>query len=646
MPVLLTLPPAPFLMPNFPKSHPPKYFLYLGRIASTMKNLSHSFPLLVVLITILSFSCQDQRDHSHDGHGTTDIFDNPDQDRLVIYQLMTRLFSNTETTNKTYGTIAENGVGKFNGINDEALSSLRGLGVTHVWLTGVLEHATMTGLDSAAIPADDADVVKGRAGSPYAIKDYYDVAPALAENPAKRMTEFAQLLKRIHGHGMKAVIDFVPNHVARGYHSDALPNGAKNLGADDQTMQGFAPNNNFYYLPGEDFKVPNDYDPLGPEKAPGEDGKFDESPAKVTGNNVFSARPNTGDWFETVKLNYGVEFTDSAEVNHFDPVPDTWFKMRDILLFWAGKGVDGFRCDMAEMVPVEFWEWGIAEVKKQYPKVIFIAEIYNPARYHDYAQQGGFDFLYDKVGLYDRIRELMSGKGDTRLISEALAQSKGIEGKMLRFLENHDEQRIASAEFAGGPWVAVPGMALSALLGTGPTMIYFGQEVGEPGHGSEGFQGEDGRTTIFDYWGVPEHQKWMNHGQFDGGGLSEDQKELRKFYGELLRLSRYHEAFRTGKFMELPWRHEKVYAFLRFTETERVLVVVNFDVSETVKPGIQIPREAWKAMGLSPVGPYQMVDLLLTDQVVLFEAEDARSKTGLQVELPPESAFVLEIEAL
>lgn len=618
-------------------------------MAITMKKLSHPVLLLAVLITALTFSCNGNRDQYQNGHGRPLTFENRDQDRLVVYQLMTRLFSNTETTNKTYGTIAENGVGKLNGITEDALSSLRSLGVTHVWLTGVLEHATMTDpevLGLPDVPADDADVVKGRAGSPYAIKDYYDIAPALAGNPANRMKEFGQLLHRIHSTGMKAVIDFVPNHVARGYHSDVLPAGAKDLGADDQTMQGFSIANNFYYLPGEDFQVPEDYNPLGSEKAIGEDRKFEEIPARVTGNNVFSASPKIWDWFETVKLNYGVEHTDSGEVNHFDPVPDTWFKMRDILLHWAEKGVDGFRCDMAEMVPVEFWEWAIAEVKKEYPKVIFIAEIYNPARYHDYAGQGGFDYLYDKVGVYDRIRELMSGKGDTRLISEALAQSEGIEGQMLRFLENHDEQRIASEEFAGDPWAAVPGMTMSALLGTGPTMIYFGQEVGEPGDGSEGFQGEDGRTTIFDYWGVPEHQKWINKGKFDGGQLSEDQNRLRAFYGKLLRLSRYHEAFRTGKFIELPYRNEKVYAFLRFTHTEQVLVVVNFDQAETIETGIQIPAESWKAMDLSPIGPYQLVDLLLTEEVVPFDAEDAIEKGGFQIKLPPRSAFVMEIEAL
>ena len=608
-----------------------------------MKRITQFYPLTIVLLALFATSCDDGNKPHGSGHPGHVDGAHPPEERLVIYQIMTRLFGNTETTNKVYGTLEENGVGKFNQITKPALQSLRKLGVTHVWLTGVLEHATMTEFPGS--PPDDADVVKGRAGSPYAIKDYYDVAPALAVNPENRMAEYTHLLQRIHATGMKAIMDFVPNHVARSYHSDQLPEGASDLGANDDATQTFAVNNNFYYFPGQNFKVPSDYNPLEGEKAPGEDGKFEENPAKVTGNNVFSNAPKIWDWFETVKLNYGVEFTDSGEVKHFDPVPETWVKMRDILLYWAGKGVDGFRCDMAEMVPVEFWEWGIAEVKNEHPDVIFIAEIYNPASYHDYAQQGGFDFLYDKVGVYDRIRELMSGKGDTQLMADALAQSEGIDGQMLRFLENHDEQRIASPDFAGDPWAAIPGMTVSALLGTGPTMIYFGQEVGEPGKGREGFQDDDGRTTIFDYWGVPEHQKWMNNGKFDGGALSKDQHRLRAFYSELLRLSRYHEAFRVGARFDLPVQNSKVFPFIRHTETEHVLVVANF-ARDTVETGVQIPAEAWTTMDLSPIGPYELVDLLMTEEVQRFDAENAVEKGGIRMHLPPMSAFVFEIEAL
>jgi glycosidase len=496
----------------------------------------------------------------------------------VVYQMMVRLFSNTNTTRKNWGTMEENGVGKFGGINDAALTALQDLGITHVWYTGVLEHATATAFPS--IPADDADVVKGRAGSPYAIKDYYDVAPSLADDPQNRMAEFEALLKRTHDHGLQAIIDFVPNHVARAYQSDAKPAGVQDLGEGDDVTKPFAPNNNFYYLPGKAFVVPK-YDPLGQEAAPGEDHKFTENPAKATGNNVFKEDPSVDDWFETVKLNYGIDMQIPDQPKHFDPIPSTWTKMTDILLYWAGKGVDGFRCDMAEMVPVEFWAYGIQKVKEKYPKVIFIAEIYNPSIYHAYVRQGGFDYLYDKVGVYDKIRLLMEGKPEAKVegITEALAQSDSIDGHMLRFLENHDEQRIASQGFAGNALAAKPGMTVTALLGTGPVLVYAGQESGEKGEGAEGFAGEDGRTTIFDYWGIPAHQAWVNGGKYDGGALDVGQKELRSFYQRLLKLAQ-NPAIVLGERIIVVAKEPGVYAFIRYvagdTKVDPLLVVVNF----------------------------------------------------------------------
>ncbi|MEM7040000.1 MAG: alpha-amylase family glycosyl hydrolase, partial [Bacteroidota bacterium] len=460
-------------------------------------NVRLLFFAALVFISALSACSDARKSPAQDAQIPLSIPEAPP--KIVIYQLLPRLFSNTETTNKTYGTLAENGVGKLNGITGDALKSLREFGITHVWFTGVLEHATMTPFLRHVIPADDADVVKGRAGSPYAIKDYYDIAPSLAENPDNRMAEFEHLLQRTHGAGLKAIMDFVPNHVARNYHSDARPEGVRDLGQDDQTDVPYALHNNFYYLPDTRFKVPKDHNPLGAKKAPGEDRKFDESPAKVTGNNVYSATPAVWDWFETVKLNYGVEKSDSGDITHFDEHPATWQQMHDILHFWAKKGVDGFRCDMAEMVPVEFWAWVIPEIKRAFPDIIFIAEIYNPSIYANYVETGAFDYLYDKVGVYDAVRACMSGKGETRAITEALDHSRNISNHMLRFLENHDEQRIASPEFAGDAWTAVPGMTVSALLGKGPVMLYFGQEHGERGEGEEGFQKADGRTTIFDY---------------------------------------------------------------------------------------------------------------------------------------------------
>src|SRR6478735_339182 len=436
--------------------------------------------------------------------------------KIVIYQMMTRLFGNQTTLNKPYGTIEENGVGKFNDINDAALRGIKELGVTHVWYTGVIEHALLTDYTAQGIPLDDADVVKGRAGSPYAIKDYYDVNPDLAVNVKERMKEFEQLIERTHTQGMKVIIDFIPNHVARSYHSDAKPEGVKDLGEEDDLTVSFKASNNFYYLPGQSFQPPKKYNALGDQPFPTKDGKFDETPAKVTGNDQFTAAPGVNDWFESVKLNYGVDIQQGRKT-YFDPIPNTWEKMRDILVYWAGKKVDGFRCDMAEMVPAEFWHWVIPQLKAVNPEIIFIAEIYQPQEYRNYLDNGRFDFLYDKVQLYDTLRLLINKKSSTESIPKIQQSLDGINDNMVHFMENHDEQRIASKYFATDPWKAIPAMVISTMIDKGPVMIYFGQEVGEPGLGVKGFGVEDGRTTIYDYWGVPEHQKWVNGGKYDGG---------------------------------------------------------------------------------------------------------------------------------
>lgn len=596
----------------------------------------------VCLFSLLLFlgACGEEQQNYGEGHAL-DMPDAPmGEDKLVIYQVMTRLFGNATTTNKTYGTKEENGVGKFNDVNEKALEELRKMGFTHIWYTGVLEHATMTAYEAEGIPADDADVVKGRAGSPYAIKDYYDVAPDLAHDVNKRMGEFTDLIQRTHAQGLRVVMDFVPNHVARSYHSDAKPKHVKDLGEEDDPDIPFSTTNNFHYLPGTQFKVPADHDPLGEEVAPNEDDHYEEQPAKATGNNVFSDEPAVWDWFETAKLNYGVDFS-NQEQTHFEPIPDTWTKMRDILHFWADKGVDAFRCDMAEMVPVEFWEWVIPEVKGKHPEIVFIAEIYNPARYTDFVKQGKFDYLYDKVGVYDTIRELMTGAGSTAKIEAALAQSKGIESNMLRFLENHDEQRIASEAFAGTPWAAVPGMTVSALMGAGPVLIYFGQESGEPGLGEEGFQKEDGRTTIFDYWGVPEHQKWMNGGKFDGGKLSEDQIKLRAFYKNLLYLCRYDEAIQTGEFTPAPILNEKVYAFFRHTKDRHLLVIANFDRENAQQA--TIPGHTWKHVGLDRAEIFQLEELLGEKGSFDLDPSVFESGGNLEIEVNPMDAVVYSI---
>lgn len=564
--------------------------------------------------------------------------------KVIIYQMMTRLFGNLKTTNKRYGTIDENGTGKFNDINDAALKGIRELGATHIWYTGVIEHATLTDYTSYGIRLDDADVVKGRAGSPYAIKDYYDVNPDLAVDVNKRMAEFEALIARTHQHDMRVIIDFVPNHVARAYHSDAKPIGTKDLGEADDTTLAFHPHNNFYYLPGESFRPPSSYQPLGNDSHPTKDGKFDETPAKISGNDVFSANPDIHSWFETVKLNYGVDIQNNR-IKHFEPIPDTWKKMRDILLFWASKDVDGFRCDMAEMVPVEFWRWVIPHVKKARRDIIFIAEIYNPDQYRTYIEEGQFDFLYDKVLLYDTLRLLMANQRRSSDIAEVQTRLNPITKNMLHFLENHDEQRIASRFFAGDPWKALPAMVISATIDRGPVMIYFGQEVGESGVGAEGFQSDDGRTTIFDYWGVPEHQKWMNDGKFDGGRLSNEQKQLRMFYSTLLNFAGSSDAVAQGEYRDITAHNiaqrnfsERIHAFVRFSEEEKLLIVNGFNPADE-EITIAIPEEIFEQMGLDRTKPYIVRDMLWREVETGFSAN-----LSFPLRMKPYSSFIFKIK--
>lgn len=539
--------------------------------------------------------------------------------KTIIYQLLPRTFANFCTNRKNNGTIQENGCGKFNLITTKALREIKNLGATHVWYTGVIEHATQTDYSEFGITPDHPSVVKGKAGSPYAIKDYYDVDPDLAENVDNRMAEFEALIERTHKVGLKVIIDFVPNHVARQYHSDAKPAGIADLGEGDNPEWAFSPLNNFYYIPGEKFAPAFDvYD-------------YTEDPAKVTGNDCFTAHPGHNDWYETIKLNYGVFYQGGGE-KQFNPIPSTWLKMRDILRFWAAKGVDGFRCDMAEMVPVEFWEWVIPQIKdvewgvtttdaagkKTYKKkapIIFIAEVYNPALYREFIFKGHFDYLYDKVGMYDYLRAVTSKNYPVEGITQQWQAVGDIQEHMLYFLENHDEQRIASGFFCGRGMCAQPAMIVAATLSTNPVMIYAGQELGEKGMDVEGFSGIDGRTTIFDYWGVKSIQAWANNGKWDGKGLDDEQQELRLFYQQLLTITRNSKAITEGKMYDLEYaqaegfnKHEH-YAYLRHCEEETLLIAINFD-DKHAEMQIRIPAEAFAYLHIQPCTEVQFTDLL------------------------------------
>lgn len=522
-------------------------------------------------------------------------------DKLAIYQAFTRVFANTNTNNKFNGSLSENGTSKFKDINNNALKSLKKMGISHVWYTGVIEHATMTGFEKDKIKSDHPQVVKGIAGSPYAIKDYYDVNPYLATNINKRLEEFDALIARTHANGLKVIIDFVPNHVARQYKSDKKPKGVSDFGEKDDKNISFNPKNNFYYLPNQTLELDSSISP-----PVSYDEAFREFPAKVSGNDVFNAKPNINDWYETVKLNYGVDYQNNRK-NNFSPIPDTWLKMKHILTYWAKKGVDGFRCDMAEMVPVEFWAYVIPEIKKVNKNVIFIAEIYNPKEYKNYIFTGKFDYLYDKVGLYDALRRLIEGHGDVHDITRVWQEESGdFSNKMLRFLENHDEQRVTAEEFGKNPQSALTAFMLSATLHDGPIMLYYGQELGVKPTQAEGFQGNDGRTTIFDYWGLPELQSWINNGKFDEIKLSSEQRTLRDFYAKTLIFSQQNEAVSKGEFHDLQYLNNngqsagynpnKHYSYLRFTNNQVLLFVYNFDKMNTADIEVNLPQTVLKSL--------------------------------------------------
>ena len=533
-------------------------------------------------------------------------------EKAIIYQIFTRLFGNTNTTRKHNGTLTDNGCGKLNAFTPAVLRRIKELGATHVWYTGVIRHATTTDYTRYGIPRQHPAVVKGNAGSPYAITDYYDIDPDLATNVDKRMNEFESLVKRTHKAGLKMIIDFVPNHVARQYKSTAKPKGIADFGENDNTGMQFSPQNNFYYCPEQSFAA--DIDLYHGEELP-----YEEFPAKATGNDCFGNRPGRNDWYETVKLNYGVDYCDAGGVStHFSPTPDTWKKMLDILLFWAGKGVDAFRCDMAEMVPSAFWQWVTTEVRKKHHNVKFIGEVYNPGRYREYIN-AGFDYLYDKVGMYDSMRDVVCGHRSATDITRQWQTNDDIADHMLYFLENHDEQRIASDFFAGDARKGIPALMTSALMRTNPFMLYAGQEYGERGMDEEGFSGRDGRTTIFDYWSVDS----LIHGYSSRRQLTKEEKSIEATYKKVLNIATSENAVTEGKFFDLMYVNptsadfnaDRQYVFLRSNEDDLMIVLANFsDESSDCK--VNIPQHAFNYLNLKK-GIMEGTDLLNGEKITI-----------------------------
>ncbi|AIY12220.1 alpha-amylase family glycosyl hydrolase [Cellulophaga baltica] len=617
-----------------------------------------------LLVLVIIFACKNDKKEEKIMKPTSSI-----KKKEVVYQVFTRLFGNTNTTNKPWGTIEENGVGKFSDFTEKALTEIKDLGVTHIWYTGVPHHDVIRDYTAIGISNDDPDIVKGRAGSPYAVKDYYNVNPDLADDPKNRLKEFQALIKRTHKVGLKLIIDIVPNHVARNYEGKTTPKGQEPFGASDDTSVEYHRDNNFYYIPNAEFKVPQwqeGYQPLGGEKISLADGKYTEIPARWTGNGSRLAQPDRNDWYETVKVNYGVRpdgsydfevlpdnFDTKDYKSHFEfwegkNVPDSWIKFKDIALYWLAMGVDGFRFDMAEMVPVEFWSYMNSNIKMQNSTAFLLAEVYNPDLYRTYIHKGKMDYLYDKVELYDSLKHIMAGHGWTDHIETVERGMKDIEHHMLRFLENHDEQRIASPEFAGDPKIAKPAMVVSATLSTAPTMIYFGQEVGEPGAENAGF-GSPSRTSIFDYIGVPTFQRWVNNKKFDGGQSTEDEKNLRDFYKRLLNFTIGSSAL-MGQYQEIHYYNKdhtegydhRVFSFCRWSDDEKLIIVTNFDKEKTYDLTLKVPEfmiEKWKLSS----GIFPMEDQLY--HVSNPELKVTDTKRGeFSIQIKPLESFIFKLK--
>ena len=531
----------------------------------------------------------------------------PLNEKLILYQVFPRILTNNNQNCRRFGTLAQNGSGKLEEITDTVLKSIKELGVNAVWYTGVLEMATKTDFTKYGIAKDNDHIVKGEAGSPYAIKDYYDVDPSLAVDVDRRVEEFEALIQRTHDNSMKVILDFVPNHTARCYVSDKSPKGVEPFGASDDTTMSFKPGNDYYYITNQQFQPSIDI-------TSGADPYW-EFPAKVTGNDCFTAFPTANDWYETVKLNYGRDYANWS--NHFSPMPPLWNKMLSILRYWCAKGVDGFRCDMVFMVPVEFWNWVIPMVKKDYPEVIFIGEIYDVGQYRTFLSYGHFDYLYDKVNLYDTIVGIERYNYSAARLTECWQAVDGIGDSMLNFLENHDEVRYGSKSFAGNPALVESSLVVSSMMSKGPFLIYYGQEIGESARDNEGFAGDNDRTTIFDYWSYASLRRWYADGKCDGSLLKPQEKWLRSLYSTVLKLCNSEKAISQGSFFDLMYVNlhnpnfnpHRVFAFLRNFEDETLLIVANFNGSD-LKLGINVPDAAFEMLRLPWLENARFKDLM------------------------------------
>ena len=548
----------------------------------------------------------------------------------IIYQMLPRLWGNDKARPKKNGSLTDNGTGKISDIDDKTLEYIKWLGCSHIWLTGMIRHSTQSTEEGCM--ASHPQFVKGKAGSPYAICDYYDINPYLADNPSNRIDEFKDLIKRSHEAGLKVIIDFVPNHVARDYGRISPEEGHPMLGREDDKSVHWKEENDFIYYPGCELKLPT--------TCPKDMEPFYEMPAMATGNNCYSSEPGINDWYETVKINY---------CDYHTP---TWDKMLDIVKYWASMGVDGFRCDMVELVPAGFMKWLIEEVKKEYPSVIFIAEVYKKELYNEYVRNVGFDFLYDKSGLYDTLRTIVEKNTDDNGMPVELWQSTmgitrswqflaDLQPYMLNFLENHDEQRFGSDFFGKDAKNTFAPLYVSLFLNTAPFMIYFGEEAGERGMDEEGFSGRDGRTTIFDWWSVGSVRrlrKVIESGDYKSldvktlikAGMKREEAEVFVRFAEATRLAASDPAVTMGTTYDLCYCNlssdgfdkNRHFAFLRDHEDHTILFACNFSDKEA-HIRLTIPEHAFEWMEI-PVteelypGKIIEVDIAPYDAVKIF----------------------------
>ena len=581
--------------------------------------------------------------------------------RPVIYQLFVRHFSNFTTGGIPGGTREQNGCGTFNGITDAALEQIARMGVTHLWLTGVLRHATQT--PHTGLPADPACIVKGLAGSPYAVTDYFDVDPDLAVEVERRREEFAALLQRVRSWGMVPVIDFVPNHVSRNYRSTVRPGSS--FGAHDDTGCFFARDNAFYYLEPQHSSLPM--------QLPGGEFEPETGQGRVTGNNVASWSPGAYDWYETVKLNYGTDYRHGSHSATALPgllapeyaLPRTWQLMNEVLAYWQEMGVGGFRCDMAHMVPLPFWRWAIAHARLRDPAVCFVAEGYDDhlklvdGPVHEALLSAGFDGVYDGHS-YEALRKIYEGGAWANDLDALHRSESPLFRGGVRYIENHDEPRMVSPEYWGGVGnrVAQAVMVAQYCSSCGPVLVYNGQEVGECAEGPGGYGGDNGRTSIFDYTNLPRFQHWTHGGAYDGALLTPEERSLRDLTVRLLTLLQ-HPALAEGAFYGLNWANREtpdfgrkagesvsghgLYAFLRHYRKSRstLLVICNFHPVDTARTHVHIPANACEWAGKKP-GSYRFVPLSDVTNPILECSADELDATGLPVEIPPGQALIME----